>query len=362
VRRLIARGALVSTAVLLTACGQPALSAPASSASGTPAVSVHAPRLHDTDFQAGAMVLVYGNDPEFAAKSATLLDHLARLGVNSVGFVFPIFQRGPTATNVYPDKVSTPTDANVTAFLKAAHRRGLTVMMRPLLDEQSAALSGHWRGNINPPNRAAWWQSYDGIVLRYARLAQAGGASIFDVGTEMTTMEADTAQWATLIAAVHGVFAGQITYSTNWDRPLPAFGRSLSFLSVDAWFPLAVPKGADPIPTLINAWKPWLVGLEQQRATIGRPLVFTELGLASQQGALERPWAHLPNLPQDLQSQRQYYAATCQAVKGAVAGMYWWDFELTPPAPGNTGFPPAGKPAEDEIARCYAQLPVANAN
>lgn len=350
---------LLALGILLAACGQPGEAAQVTGLqTERPApglTKVERPRYSADDFQAGVMVLVYGNDPAFAAKSAALLDRLARLGVNSVGFVFPIFQRGPTALSVYADASQTPTDVNVTTFLAQARRRGFTVMMRPLLDEQSPPFSGHWRGSISPPDRAAWWQSYNQIILRYAQIAQADGASIFDVGTEMTTMEADTAQWVSLIGAVHQVFNGQLTYSANWDHPFPAFGNSLSFIGLDAWFPLAVHSGADPVAEVTAAWTPWLSQVHRDQLRAGKPLVFTELGIASQQGALTRPWARLPNVPPDDEAQRDYYAGTCRAVKSSLSGMYWWDYELNPPPAYDTGFPPDGKPAEAEISRCYAQ-------
>jgi hypothetical protein len=344
--------------MVLAACGQATEAAPVTGGqTERPAPGLNRvaqPRYAPTDFQAGAMVLVYGNDPAFAAKSAALLDRLARLGVNSVGFVFPIFQRGPTATDVYADE-TTPTDANFNTFLAQAHRRGFTVMVRPLLDEQSAAFSGYWRGNIKPADRAAWWRSYNHLILKYAELGQADGATIFDVGTEMTTMEADTAQWVSLVNAVRQVFKGQLTYSTNWDHHFPAFGSSLDFIAIDGWFPLKVAAGADPVPAVRSAWKPWLDQVHQDAVRLGKPAIFTELGIASQRGALTQPWAQLPNVPADNEVQRAYYAGTCAAVKGAVSGLYWWDFELNPPAANDNGFVPQGKPAESEVGRCFAQ-------
>lgn len=347
--------AVLGLGMVLAGCGQATEAAPVQTERPAPGLAqVTRPRYAPTDFQAGAMVLVYGNDPGFSAKSVALLDRLARLGVNSVGFVFPIFQHGQAATSIYADTTKTPTDANITTFLGQAHRRGFTVIVRPLLDEQSPDLSGHWRGSITPADRAAWWQSYKQIILRYAQLSQAGSATFFDVGTELTTMEADTARWVSLAGAVHQVFSGELTYSANWDHPYPAFGRSLDFLAVDAWFPLAIHSGVDPVAAVTAAWKPWLDQVHGERVRFGKPLVFTELGLASQQGALTQPWAHLPNVPADNNAQREYYAGTCLAVKPNVAGMYWWDFELNAPPPGDTGFPPEGKPAEKEISRCYA--------
>ena len=66
----------------------------------------------------------------------------------------------------------------------------------------------------------------------------------------------------------------------------------------------------------------------------------------------------LPRLHDEYQ--RAYYAGTCAAVKGAVGGLYWWDFELNPPAENDTGFVPQGKPAELEVGRCFAQPGIPN--
>lgn len=349
---------------LLAACGQATEAAPLTGGqTERPApglTRVAQPRYAPTDFQAGVMVLVYGNDPAFAAKSAALLDRLARLGVNSVGFVFPIFQHGPTATDVFAHDTITPTDTNINTFLAQAHRRGFTVMMRPLLDEESAPFSGNWRGSIKPADRTAWWQSYNRIILRYAQLAEADGASIFDVGTEMTTMQGDTAQWVSLVKAIRPVFKGQLTYSTNWDQHFPAFGSALDFIAFDAWYPLQVAAGADPVPAVQSAWKPWLDQVHKDAVRFGKPAIFTELGIASQRGALSQPWAQLTNVPADNEVQRAYYAGTCAAVKGAVSGLYWWDFELNPPGENDTGFVPQGKPAELEVGRCFAQPGIPN--
>jgi hypothetical protein len=56
------------------------------------------------------------------------------------------------------------------------------------------------------------------------------------------------------------------------------------------------------------------------------------------------------------QAQAAYYAAACQAIRPYHIGLYWWDYDGLDPlsAPSsNNGFSPYGKPAEDEMARCY---------
>ena len=55
-------------------------------------------------------MLVYGNDLAFAAKANAQLDHLAQLHVNSVAFVFPIYQASCTASVRRAQRASSRTD------------------------------------------------------------------------------------------------------------------------------------------------------------------------------------------------------------------------------------------------------------
>jgi sigma-70-like protein len=50
--------------------------------------------------------------------------------------------------------------------------------------------------------------------------------------------------------------------------------------------------------------------------------------------------------------------ASCNALRGAVNGLYWWYMSpYAPQAPlTDMGFDPTGKPAEAELARCFQGL------
>lgn len=318
-------------------------------------VMVKHPRHQALDFQAGASVLLYGNDSSFQRKSEAALDRLAGLGVNSLSVVVPFFTDSWTATRVYSDPIRTPSTARIGGFIQAAHRRGFTILLRPLLDEQSLNLSGRWRGIIVPTSQSAWFASYTSLIVGFAQLAQREGVEILDVGSEFSSLQRDTKAWLQVIAAIKRVYAGALTYSSNFDRAYPAFGRALDFVSVDAYYPLNAPVNATAAELVVK-WQPWVARATEIAHTFGKPLVFTELGTTSEVGSFRQPWIWKHQTGVSLEAQRVYYAATCQALKSRLDGMYWWAFDLDPltlPAI-DPGYSPQGKSAEGEVARCFA--------
>lgn len=331
-----------------------------------PVVKVANPRQELGDFQAGIAVVIYGNDQEFEVKTRKLLDYFAHLEVNSLSLVFPLFQDNWTASTVWVDEEVTPSKEGLRLFIRESHKRGFTVMLRPLLDEESLMLDGKWRGNIEPQDKVAWFESYTHLVLDYAKLAEEEGVEILNIGTEFNSLERETKQWVKLIEAVRGVYHGQLIYSVNWwnDSYDIGFWEKLDLIGVDAYFPLDAPKEAT-VEQLIAAWQPWIAQMAQFQALFDKRLVFTELGAASQTGSHQKPWVWQHNTSIDLEAQRIYYAAACrQASLQLVNGIYWWSVGLDLPSnpKEDPGYNPLGKPAEDEIRRCFREIQEINQN
>ena len=309
----------------------------------------------------GVTVLLYGNDPSFATKTAVLLDRLAGLGAHSVSLTIPFFQSASvSATDVHMDPVVTPTLANLRIFIAAAHQRGMSVLLRPLLDDlniqQADNFQGQWRGTLNPQPRILWYGNYETqVLLPLASLGASAGLDVLDVGSELQSLEGDTAAWLNVISHVRGVYSGALTFSTNWGHPFPAFGGSLNFLGIDAFYPLSAPVNAN-VAQLVAAWQPWLNQAAQIRTTWGKPVVFTELGTTSQVGSFVQPWNWNNHQPVSLETQRLYYQAACQAARPFKIGLFWWAYNFDPLTSPSTdpGYDPQGKPAESEIARCYS--------
>jgi hypothetical protein len=319
-----------------------------------PTISVIRPRGSAQDFEAGVSIVIYGNDPYFTDKTQALLNRLATLGVNSVSLVIPVFQQGWAASEVYADPTKTPTDAAIAVFASQARRRGFTVMLRPLLDIVVDQDGSHWRGTIQPQDDKQWKTTYAALVAKYARVAEDNHIGILDIGSELDSMEKDGAFWQKLITTVRADYHGQVTYSSNWAKSFPSFGKSLDFISVDAYFPLKAPTTAS-VSDLVAAWQQWVARLKRMSQSFGKRLVLTELGATSLTGSFQQPWLWDNFQPVDLSAQQVYYDAACQAVVPRFGGVYWWMYTLDPPAKPavDRGFMVAGKPAEASLAHCF---------
>jgi hypothetical protein len=324
----------------------------------TPLVHVLRPRTSASDFQAGVMILVWGNDPNFVTNIRLKLDYLARLRVNSVGMVFPIFQTNARSTDVHADLKDTPGADQITAFIREARQRGFTVMLRPLLEEGNLATSGDWRGSIHPQPVDAWFRAYGDLMVSYASLAEANGAEVFDVGTEFNTLEPYGPQWLDVIKRIRQGYTGLLTYSSVSGNGYPTqFFRALDFLSIDAYYGLDANAGAT-VEQLQQAWGPGVAEVKSIATGSGLPVVITEVGTAARRASFRAPSSSNSGLPLDLEAQRSYYAASCNALGETVRGLYWWYMSpYVPQAPlTDPGFDPTGKPAEAEITECFRAL------
>jgi len=317
-------------------------------------------------FEAGFSVLAYGNAPDFVQKTHVVLNRLVDLGVTSVSFVFPVFQQSWTATNVYTDEERTPTNTNIETFSRAAHERGLSVLLRPILDEESLIADAQWRGTLQPTDRAAWFASYGSLMLDYAGFAEEEGIEILSIGTEFSSLESETARWTELISDVRSVFSGRISYSYNWDAQDLGFAESLDYVGIDAFFPLDLPPDAT-VDELVRAWQPWLDTLWNIQEVTGKDVILTEVGTRSEAGSYQTPWVWEGDGAPSQEDQTNYFEATCAvaitpAMRGEgrpFDGMYVWVADLnqgTDISPVDTGFTPLTKRAESVIEECYRAL------
>lgn len=341
-----------------SATSQPKVSRPAVvSASGFG----HAP-LHG---QRGVTVTAYTNPTVFASKAAAFLDHMASLGVDSLSML--VWFKQSTYTSSDPQLASyTATPQEMQIFIAGAHQRGMSVMIRPIEDDGNiiAATNGaQWRGTVSPGDPTAWFQIYrDNILLPYASLA---GVDAVDVGSELTTLAFTYPdRWTTLLSTLRSSYPGiRLTYSTvDWyalpgqQQPYPSFAPSLDLLGVDAFFGMSGVTNGYDIGQLVKAWQPALAKVAQLSAYYHKPIQFSEIGLASQCCTLTQPFVYRSGAAPDMLAQQAYYAAACQAIRPYHIGIYWWDYDGLDPLPSpltDNGFSPYGKPAEQEMARCY---------
>ncbi len=310
-------------------------------------------------FQAGVMVLTdySGDNNALRARAKAMFRQLKAMHVNSIGVTFLLYQDSWTSSTVVAMPHQTPTDDNLAGIIEEAHGLGLQVMLRPILAE--ATLLPHWRGSIQPASVPAWFDSYGALLRHYAALARAERVESIDLGTELVSLETYTQQWTDLATSIHSQFKGKLTYSLNWEtaRTL-GFARALDFIGVDAYYPLDVADNAS-VSQLQQAWSAWTPQLSAVKAATALPMVITELGTPSQIGSYRKPYDPGHLAPVSLETQANYYAASCAALRDLSAGIYWWELDLLTQ---NTTTDPAGhnfqgKPAEQQLKACFAPSP-----
>lgn len=259
------------------------------------------------------------------------------------------------------------TDAGLEATQLMARARGIRTLLRPHLYVAGPAGHGTWIGDIamkSDEDWRRWFDSYRRFILHYAALAQRTGVDLLCVGAELrATTRTRPDDWRRLIADVRGVYRGPLTYAANWDEfETITFWDLLDHIGVQAYFPLS---GGDrpTVAQLAAAWQPHLSAIEAVSKRHGKPVIFTELGYASEPGATLRPWEwggrrSDPATPEGLALQSDAYEAFFRAAwsRDWLAGVYFWKWypglERHPAPPGRE-FSPQNKPAEQVMARWF---------
>lgn len=230
-------------------------------------------------------------------------------------------------------------------------------MLKPHVD----ALNGQWRGDFNPSNPAAWFQSYTQFILHYAQIAQEEGVELYCMGTEFKTISgaANRDRWVAVINAINGVYGGPLTYAANATFPADEF-TSVSFwdqidiIGLDGYFTLT-DQNNPTLAQLISAWTSNRFGenivaaVQNFASSRQKPVIFTEIGYKSTDGTNREPWNFGLSGAVDTAEQRDCYEAafTVWSQQSSwMRGFFWWAWPVPPPAANDGDYNPRSKPAE----------------
>jgi len=281
------------------------------------------------------------------------LTALAATGATDVAILVTTYQASPTADVPRVDDPRTPTPDAVAAACARAEALGLEVTLKLHVDLDDGA----WRATIDPRDPKAWFAAYDAFVLAWAKGAEACGASRLVLGTELAGTLHDETQWRELVARVRTVFGGELTYAASWDEAdLVPFWDALDRVGVDAYQPVAGETRHGRLDVLA-AWQPWLDRMHRLARRTGRPVLLSELGYRSVEGAGRRPWASEGGVRDDA-TQADLYWAALEAMRTPrwLGGVLVWDWPAVPdPALDPTGYTPRDKPAETVLSEAWAR-------
>jgi VCBS repeat-containing protein len=249
-------------------------------------------------------------------------------------------------------------------------------MVRPLIDfldpsEIAPYSVGDWRQDYQPTNVAAFFASYQQMIVQEAQVAQANGAQMLSIGAELDQLAGPQylSYWTDIITAVRQVFSGALTYSASWNTASQvSFWSQLNYEGIDNYVPLS----NAPNPTLQDLVNGWLepatassnpgayavIGnqspieyFENLAAQSGKPLLFTELGYANDSGAAADPSASGTSPDPTLQAElyQAFFQAWMQSKTSFLAGMYFWEWDpngsTSNVGPNIDSFSPQNSPA-----------------
>ncbi len=286
-----------------------------------------------------------------------MIDHAAGTGAGVLSVVVSWSQADIGASTIEPHPKETQDDAVVRRIVRRARGRGMRVLVFPILWVTHRE-AGEWRGALVPLDEAAWWASYRNFILHYARLAAEEQAELLSVGSELASLEDRAERWRALITAVREVYPGQLMYSANWDHYAHVpFWASLDLVGMTAYHRLT--ERLDPdLRDLVAGWRRARAPIVAFASTVGRPLVFTELGYPGVDGAGRSPWDYTGSRPLDPDEQRLCYEAFEQVWAGdpLLAGVLFWNWWGRADA-RDGWYNPRGKPAEAVVRRWFRRPP-----
>ncbi len=291
---------------------------------------------------------VWSREGYASAAAADALQDLAATGAGWVALTPTLYQRDRRDSDPAAGP-RTPSDDSLRAAIRAAKAAGLKVALKPHVDIEGGGV----RALIEPRDPERWFAAYDARMLRYARLAREERVDLFVVGTELAllTLPPRGRDWRELIARVRAIYPGPLTYAANWEAAQAVtFWRELDYVGIDAYYPVPFAR-----PALMRAGlEAWSLEAEAIARAAGKPLLLTEVGIASCRGAQRSPWGYGGGRADD-RLQADYFRAVLDAFlpRRGFAGLLVWQWTERDAAPGDSSMSVRAKPALAVLSRAF---------
>lgn len=278
------------------------------------------------------------------------------LGASHISVVVSWSSKDVRSRRLAPRPGSTPTDKKLGHMIDRARAAKLAVLVFPIIDIRERK-PFEWRGTIRPGDWGAWWGEYSQFILHYARIAAKHDVEMLAVGSELVSTEHMRDRWAELIRNVRAIYRGQLLYSANWDHYKPVrFWDLVDVVGLTAYYRLTDDRNATAAQ-MLERWTTIRDELVSWSRSVGRPLVFTEVGYPSLDGGAVDPWDYTQRTKADPEEQYRAYVAFTRAWTRVpeLRGVFFWDW-YGEGGPQNKHYTPRGKPAETVIRRWFGAI------
>ncbi|GHV51255.1 hypothetical protein AGMMS49579_06230 [Spirochaetia bacterium] len=305
--------------------------------------------IHGITFAPFPMRGVLGS--EDAKKSLDAL--VARTGAGHIILTPAGIQDTPHSEHIDFSGDRTPSDDELTAFIKYAQSAGLQVILKPTVN----CKDGTWRAFINffdkdvpcEPKWNKWFASHEAFQLHYARIAEETGCALFILGCEMVMAERRADKWRDLVAKTKRVFSGPVSYNTDkYQEECVTWWDCVDVISSSGYYPS-------------GSWETELDRIEGVVTRFKKPFFFAETGCMSVAGASRVPndWTLTQNAADTAEQAawyREMFAHTSKRPWVGGYGLWSWGASLyaEADAAADKGYDFYGKSAEGVVREYFS--------
>ena len=242
------------------------------------------------------------DDPELYQS----LDRLIGTGANAVLFSPQVYMPDSRSHLVEPvNSRSSHLLSDIAEAIEYLVSAGLAVELKPSI----LSRDGVWPAKLAPANPEKWFQNYAEVLLAYAEMAEETGVTAFYLTNELRSMVVNpdyTDYWYDIIARIREVYSGALSVNAiigsaegepMGEREVMSipFADELDFIGVSLYLPLTN-RYDPPVEQLERAWygncdgENIVEALKTVHELYGKPVMISEVGYRSLDGANAKPW------------------------------------------------------------------------
>lgn len=335
---------------------------PKSRSPAQPPPTVRAAAHVPSNAQFRGLAVQLSGGPGAHVKYERLLPEIAELGADTVLFVVHGWQDHAGSLDLHIDAQKTTDAKDLGRLCDLARAQGLRVILMPIV-LLSHPRNSEWRGRIVPADRDwdAWFKRYTSFIMHFAKLAERHRVDLMMVGSELIKAEVYTDHWLRLIEEVRRNYRGKLGYSANWDHYQTEkikFWGALDYVGMTSYYELA--GGPNPQQSEVDGrWAEIKKDIMTFQQEVQKPIIFTEVGWCSQEGAAHEGWNYYANQKATEAGQREQamlYESFMKAWsdEAGVGGIIWWEWDPSPGGATDFNYTPKGKLAEGLLRRWFA--------
>jgi hypothetical protein len=295
-------------------------------------------------FQKGVNYTAEGPYNYDSGGARRMLEALPQYGINAIALMpYGWSARGKPEVHLQGEG-GWESDEGMAQLARVAHAHGMKVMLKPAIWEAY---------NLefpSAPDRTRWFDQYRTFLEHYARLAKQIHADLLCIGGEFVHLTPYDAEWRRLIARARELYPGPLVYAANHGTEFETitFWDALDYIGLQEYYSLP-----DDLATGDLVHK-----VEAVQEKFGKPVIFTEVGFPSLEGANRQPWDDNGRKSVSLTAQASCTEAILRAfyTQPWFLGLYWWRLETNGSGgPDDASHSLWNKPALVVVKRWYVQ-------